>query len=143
MGDPLSIAASILTLLSVGGAVGKFLKRAIALKQAPDILLALNNDVADLHQNVHDVDELLQEHSSMVGKAPLAHAYESLEKVKKALSTFEHLISYQLTAVERNGNYLRLGRSAWLRVEPKIVRLRERIRADKGDLCLSLTLLTK
>ena len=143
MADPLSVAASILTLLGAGGAVGKFLKKAIALRKAPDILLALNNDVADLHQIVHDVDELLQEHSSMVGKAPLGHICESLEKVKKTLSIFEHLISYQLTEVERDGSYLRLDRSAWLRAEPKIVRLRERIRAGKGDLCLSLTLLTK
>lgn len=143
MADPLSVAAGILTLLSAGGAVGKFLKKIIALKKAPHILLALNNDIAELHRVAHDVDELLQEHFSMVDKPTLGHVCESLEKVKKTLSTFEHLISYQLTAVERNSSYLRLDRSAWLRAEPKIVKLRERIRADKEDLCLSLTLLTK
>ena len=143
MGDPLSVAASILTLLSTGGAVGKFLKKAIALKHAPDILLALNNDVTDLHQVIHIVDDLLQEHPCMIDEAPFIYVCESLENVKRTLSKFEHLISYQLTAAERDGSHLRLDRSAWLRAESTIVELREKIRADKGDLCLSLTLLTK
>ena len=143
MADPLSAAASILTVLGAGGAVGKFLKRVLALKDAPDILLALNNDVVDLQHVVQIVEELLQGHSRMTDKAPLDHVCESLGKVKKTLSTFEYLVSYELTVVERDGSHLRLDRSAWLRVENKIKRLRKEIRANKGDLCLSLTLLTK
>ena len=143
MGDPLSAVASVLTLLSAGGAVGKFFKKVVALKHAPDILLALNNDIADLHHVVHSIDELLQKHSQMTEKPPLGHVRQSLERVKKTLSTFEHLISYKLTTVERDGKHLRLDRSAWLQAEPEIIRIKERIRADKGDLCLSVTLLTK
>ena len=99
MGDPLSAAASILTLLSAGGAVGKFLKKVVALKQAPDILLALNNDIVDLQDVVQVVDELLQEHSGMTDKAPLDPVWKSLGKVKITLSTLEHLVSYELTVV--------------------------------------------
>ena len=143
MGDPLSAAASILTLLGAGGAVGKFLKKVVALKQAPDILLALNNDIVDLQRVVQVVDELLQEHSGMTDKAPLDHVCKSLGKVKTTLSTLEYLVSYELTVVERDGGHLRLDRSVWLRVENKVRRLREEIRANKGDLCLSLTLLIK
>ena len=143
MGDPLSAAASILTILGAGGAVGKFLKKVIALKRAPEILLALNNDIVDLQRVVQIVDELRQEHSQMTDEAPLNHVSESLGKVKKTLSTLEYLVSYELTAVERDGIHLRLDRSVWLRVESKIRRLRREIRANKGDLCLALTLLTK
>ena len=143
MGDPLSAAASILTLLGAGGAVGKFLKKVVALKHAPDILLALNNDIVDLQRVVQGVEELRQQHSQMTDKASLDHVCESLGKVKKTLSILEYLVSYELTVVERDGSHLRLDRSAWLRVENRIRRLREEIRANKGDLCLSLTLLTK
>ena len=143
MGDPLSAATSILTLLGACGAVGKFLKKVVALRDAPDILLALNNDIADLQHIVQVVNELLQEYSRMTEKAPLDRVCESLGKVKKTLSTLENLVSYELTVVERDSSHLRLDRSVWLRVENKIRRLREEIRANKGDLCLSLTLLTK
>ena len=143
MGDPLSAAASVLTLLSASGAVGKFLKKVVALKRAPDILLALNNDIADLHHLVQTVHELLQEHSRITDKVPLGYVSESLEKVKKTLSTFEQLVSYRLTVVEGDGSHLRLDRSEWLRVEDGISRLRKQSRGDKGDLCLALTLLTK
>ena len=143
MGDPLSVAASILTLLGAGGAVGKFLKKVVALKHAPDILLALSNDIVDLQHVVQVVNGLLQQHSRMTDKAPLDHVCKPLGKVKKTLSTLEYLVSYKLTVAERNGSHLRLDRSVWLQVENKIGRLREEIRANKGDLCLSLTLLTK
>ena len=143
MGDPLSATASILTLLGASGAVGKFLKKVVALKHAPDILLALNNDIVDLQHVVQVVDELRQEHSRMTNKAPLDRVCESLGNLKKTLSALEYLVSYELTVVERDGSHLRLDRSVWLRVENKIRRLRKEIRANKSDLCLSLTLLTK
>ena len=143
MGDPLSAAASILTLLGAGGAVGKFLKKVVALRHAPDILLALNNDIVDLQRIVQIVEELRQAHSRLTDQAPLDHVRESLANVRKTLSTLENLVSYELTVVERDGSHLRLDRSAWLRIEDKIRRLRKEIRANKGDLCLSLTLLTK
>ncbi len=143
MGDPLSIAASILTLLSAGGAIGRFLMKTVALKHAPEIFLALNNDIVDLHNVVHIVDELLQEHYGIADKAPLSRVCGSLEKIQETLSAFEHLISYQLTTVARDSSHLRLDRSEWVRAEPKVQRLRDKIRADKGDLCLALTLLTK
>ena len=143
MGDPLSAAASILAILGASGAVGKFLKKIVALKHAPDILLALNNDIVDLQHVVQVVDELRQEHSRMTNNTPLDRVRESLGKVKKTLSALEYLVSYELTVVERDGSHLRLDRSVWLRVENKIRRLRKEIRANKSDLCLSLTLLTK
>ena len=143
MADPLSAAASILAILGASGAVGKFLKKVVALKRAPDILLALNNDIVDLQHVVQAVDELRQEHSRMTNKAPLDCVRESLEKLKKTLSILENLVSYELTVVERDGSHVRLDRSVWLRVESKIKELRKEIRADKSDLCLSLTLLTK
>ena len=143
MGDPLSAAASILTLLGASGAVGKFLKKVVALKHAPTILLALNNDIVDLQHIVQAVDELRQEHSRMTNNTSLDRVRESLGKVKKTLSALEYLVSYELTVVERDGSHLRLDRSMWLRVENKIRSLRKEIHANKSDLCLSLTLLTK
>lgn len=46
--DPLSETASIIAIIQDSGAVGKGLKQIVTLRSAPDILLALNNEAADL-----------------------------------------------------------------------------------------------
>ena len=48
----LSVTANILTVLGAANAAGKVLRKVIALKNVPDILLALNNDIAELHHTV-------------------------------------------------------------------------------------------
>ena len=143
MADPLSITASILTLLSAAGAVGKFLEKVIALKHAPDVLLALNNDIVDLRHVTQNVDDLLQEPCGIIDSRPHSHLRDSLERTKRTLSSLEHLVSYKLTAFGSNNGRLRLDRSVWLRAEPKIEELRKQIRADKDDLCLALALFTR
>ena len=89
MGDPLSVTASILALLEAGGAIGKLLKKVIALKRAPDIFLALNNEIAELHNIIHTFDELLQQQSDVCSGMASRRVCESLEKVKRTLLEFE------------------------------------------------------
>ena len=143
MGDPLSVTASILALLEAGGAIGKVLKKVIALKRAPDIFLALNNEITELHNIIHTFDELLQQQSGVCSRIASGRVCESLEKVKRTLLEFERLVSYEITVVEGHDTRLRLDKSVWLRVEPRVRALKDRIRADKADLSLGLSLLTQ
>ncbi|KAK3167756.1 hypothetical protein OEA41_010885 [Lepraria neglecta] len=143
MGDPLSVTGSILALLEGGGAIGKVLKKVITLKRAPDIFLALNNEIAELHNIIHTFDELLQEQSDVCSGIASGRICESLEKVKRTLLEFERLVSYELTVVEGHDARLRLDKSIWLRVEPRVGALKDRVRADKADLNLELSLLTQ
>ena len=46
--DPLSILASVVTLAETGGTVSKVLRKCIEFKNAPDVLLALQNEITDL-----------------------------------------------------------------------------------------------
>lgn len=48
MAEPISIAASVVTLVKTSRMVGSGITKLLALKHAPDILLALNNEVVDL-----------------------------------------------------------------------------------------------
>ena len=47
--DPLSLTASILTVLGVSGQAAKALKKLASLKGAPTVVLRLNNELSDLH----------------------------------------------------------------------------------------------
>ena len=143
MGDPLSLAASILTLLGAGGAIGRTLKKVVALRHAPAILLALNNEVADLDNVVRTIDTVLHRHKNILELASIGYLGESLDKIRQALSTFENLISYELTVIEGKDSHLRLDKSTWLRAESKVRALKDELRAEKADVCLALSVLTQ
>ena len=46
--EPLSITAGTIAVLTASANVSKLLRKALKLKQAPDVLIALNNEVSDL-----------------------------------------------------------------------------------------------
>ena len=46
--DPISVTASAITLLAVGGKAAKVVKHLALLRTAPDVVLALNNELTDL-----------------------------------------------------------------------------------------------
>jgi len=143
MADPFSITVGALTLLDTAGKIGKFLKKVVGLRNAPSILLALNNETEKLHLVVQRVSELLQRHSEALGQAPDDGLTQELEKVQWTLLEFEKLISYDLTVIQGDDSRLRLDKSAWLTAEADLQRLKDRIRADKSDLTLALNLFTR
>lgn len=142
MGDPLSVAAGILAILHAGGTVGKVLRKLVTLKRAPIILLGLNNEVADLHYVVQNVNEVLQQHRAIEGSS-VGHVSKSLDNIKQTLASFESVVTYELTVVAGSDNHLRLDKSSWLLAEPRVERLKNQIQVDKADLCLAWCLLTQ
>ena len=139
--DPFSLTVGILTLLSAGGTIGKTLNKIITLK-APDVLLALNNEVVDLQIVVKDVSNLLEQHSEITKAAPISSICFALDKSKQTLLNLESLIAYELTTTTGKDNELRLDRSAWFRLEPKVLRLKNEIRDDRVRLSAALNILS-
>ena len=115
------------------------MQKIIALRNAPDILLSLNNEVVDLRVVVEDVNDVLLRSSEITQEGQPQSICRALEKSKETLLKLESLISYELTSVK--GNQLKLDRSAWLRTEPKVQRLRDDIHADRVCLSSALSLL--
>ncbi len=145
--DPLSITASILTVVSAGSTIGKGLKKIISARRLPDILLQLNNEVADIQYVVQDVDDLLQQQRQITqeDRGPLpSHASltSALEHIKRTLLALESLIAYELTIIDSRDGRSRLDWIAWLRVESKVARLKDDIRTDRIRLSSALSLLT-
>lgn len=146
MADPISTTTAIVTLLGAGGCIGKVLKKVVSLKHhAPDILLAVNNEIMDLRDVIQIFDDLLQRKYDTSDAAPYGQLSVSLDKVKRTLLKLEQLFSYELTVVEGEGDdlHLRLDKSAWLLAEPKFRAIKDQIRDDKTALYRGLALLTQ
>ena len=139
--DPFSLTVGILTLLSAGGTISKTLNKIITLK-APDVLFALNNEVVDLQIVVQDVSDLLHQHSQISQDAPIKSVCFALDKSKRTLLELESLIAYELTTTTGKDNALRLDRSAWFRLEPEILKLKNDIRNDRIRLSEALNILS-
>ena len=137
--DPLSLVVGILTLLEAGATIGKGLEKIIALRKAPDVLLALNNEVVDLQIVVQDVDDLLRQHSEITETAPISSVYRALERSKETPLALDSLIAYELTTAIGTG--LRLDRSLWLRKETEVLKLRDKILPGRVCLSSALTIL--
>lgn len=144
--DPLSLTASIITVVGAGSAVNKGLKKILLARNLPDIVLQLNNEVTDIKYVVHDVDNLLRQHAQInlddrrpsQSQASLAWA---LERAKQTLLALESLIAYELTTVDSHDGRTKIDWISWLRVESKVKSLKDDVRTDRLRLSAALSLL--
>ena len=120
--DPLSVTAGIIALFQAGGIVSTGLKKIAKLRDAPDILLALNNEVADLHCLVENVDDVLHQHREIIGLEPIVCLCRALDRAKQTMLKLENVLAYQLTSIKcKDGElYPVLDRSSWLRLESSV-----------------------
>ena len=138
--DPLSISASVVTLLSAGGTLSKLLRKGIGLKNAPDVLRALNDEVSELQSTANDVDDLLRTATRDPDDRPPKSLTGSLSRVKSVLLQLESYISYQLTTVTDDGESVRLDKSVYVRAERRLQELKDEIHVSRIALASALSL---
>lgn len=136
--DPLSITASILAILGAGGQVAKGFAKIRALKHSPDILLAMNNEIADIQYLVQDVNDVARQHEGVRETQNSASVCRALEKVRETLLATERVIAYELTVIDSINGLVKLDWKRWLRLEGKVRQLQERMRNNKLDLSTAL-----
>ena len=138
------MTASIIALFQAGGTVSKGLKKIANLRNAPDILLALNNEVADLHVLLGNIDDVLRHHREIIGLEPIVSLCRALDRAKRTLLELENVLAYKLTSIRcKDGeSHQVLDRSSWLRLESRVQRLKDEIREDKVSLLSELSVLT-
>lgn len=123
--DPLTISVSVLTILDAGGKLSKLLRKSVHLRNAPDVLLALNNEVVDMHLVVTDVNDLLLSHHT--GENPPRSLVNGLERARSLLLRLESFISYELTTMTSKGD-VRVDKSVLFRSERRLQDLQHEIR---------------
>ena len=138
--DPLAISASVITLLGAGGTLPKLLRKGIDLKNAPDVLQALNDEVSELQSTANDVNDLLWTANRDFDDPPPKSLSSSLSRVKSILLQLESYISYQLTTFAADGQNTRLDKSVYLRAERRLHELKDEIQASRIALASALSL---
>ena len=138
--DPLSISASVVALLGAGGTLAKLLSKGIGLKNAPDVLRALNDEVSELQSTANDVNDLLWTANRNPDDHPPKSLVSTLNRVKSILLQLESYISYQLTTVTADGGSNRLDKSVYLRAEYRLQEFKDEILTSRIALAAALSL---
>ena len=145
--DPLSLVASILISVGVGGAATDVIRKLALVEDAPAIVLSLNNEVSDLTLTLLAMQDILQKSQSDVSisgdKIWLAKAHERVssslhqaqDKVAKLVLLHDRLKRYTLepTAFQR---------ISWLCEQKKLKRMQEDLRSVRQRLVAALGMLS-
>ena len=145
MAEALSLVASIIAVVGAGGQLAKIVRRLASIKDAPDIVLALHNEITDLHLVVVAIEDVFQKQrtsgipfpGNRAGEIHIdANVTSSLRYAQDKTVDLEAL--YQRLAPSASGSpgSSQIDKKAWLRIQ-KIVKttwLRERMKEIQRDL---------
>ena len=145
--DPLSITASLIAVLGIGGkAAGAIYKIAI-LKGAPDVVLALNNEITDLRLVLTAIQDVLrkQNNDELLPSACRcryeASVTNSLRHAASKVAELEALHDYLKPFVCRAPSSVKYHKIAWLREQPKIRLMLEDLKTVRLQLVGALSIL--
>ncbi|KAL9593600.1 MAG: hypothetical protein Q9219_007474 [cf. Caloplaca sp. 3 TL-2023] len=145
--DPVSVAASLLTVLGAAATAGRALDHLSSLRHAPDHLIALVNEVSDLRVVLHNVRDVVQ------GRAQASQECGNLgyivHRASQKLSELNRLIYGNLVKTPSAGcnslgddDTIKASRRAFLRHSGKIKLLKDEIQEVKLSLLVAIGTLT-
>ena len=138
--DPFSLTAGIIGVLGVGGQLAGCLKKIETLKGAPKELRELNGEISDFYLVVKQVHGLCHQCSEDSGVSRDNGLRSPLARMKGKLLELEELVAFKLTKSGSTDRDIQVDRSRWLRLKPKVQKLREDLRCI--ILNISLLLIT-
>ena len=148
--DPLSLIASIIAILGVGGQAAKAVRKLAALKGAPDLVLALNNEISDLHLVVLAIQDVFQRQQNSGRPFPNNQVDEvsvntsvtnSLRQAKEILIELEALHNRLNTSASGSSGSTTFNKVAWLREQRKVRKAQEDLRNVRLKLAAALGIL--
>ena len=135
MADPLSITASIIAVVGAAEGVTKTLAKIRNIRNAPEELLALINEVSDLRIVFGDVQNYIQSTERSQTTSRLATTNEVLQhmailinRAKYKLLELDQLIQYRLMKPESISNHIKVSRREWTRAKTTIESFRQALR---------------
>ncbi|KAL6716981.1 hypothetical protein ACLMJK_004895 [Lecanora helva] len=140
--DPVSVAASLLTLLGAASTAGRALEHLSNIRHAPDQLLALMNEVADLRVVLSKARETVQERS--VVSQDCTSLGKIVERANQKVRELNRLIYRDLVkkGCHFEDDKPKASHVAFFRHHGKIKALKEEIREVKLSLLIAIGALT-
>ena len=132
--DPLSVTASIVAVVGAAGSLTSGLRKIHALKDAPDDLRQLYEELSDIHLLVSTIQASCRQWSNRVLVEDECDKFiaVTLKRSSAELLDVEKLIAYDLTKATSNGD--KLDKMAWLRAQGKVRSAQARLRDTRSRL---------
>ena len=152
--DPLSLTAGIIAIIGASGEAAKVVRRIASLKGAPDVILALNNEIADLGLLVSAIEHAYQNQQN--GGVPLpgnrihsadveASIVSSLKQVNDRVLELQafHTRLIRSTPGSSSSTVTSLNKSVWLVEQKRVKRLQDDFRSARLKLVTALGVLNE
>ncbi|KAL8868130.1 MAG: hypothetical protein Q9174_005196 [Haloplaca sp. 1 TL-2023] len=140
--DPVSVAASVLTVLGAAATAARTLDHLSSLKHAPDTLVALVNEVSDLRVVLHNVRDAVQDRAE--SSQECGNLSFIVQRASSKLSELNRLIFGNLLKTDGLGDddTIKASQTAFLRHSGKLKALKEDIQEIKMSMMIAMGTLT-
>ena len=138
MAAAISLAASVVALVGAADAIGKTLSKARLLSRAPDELLALNNEIADLTVVMRNLGNHLPTPGSAIAQASIDHLSILIKRASDRVLQLDQLIHYQfLKSGSLDADY-KVFRFRWARSKDVVESHRQALRDAKQNIVIHM-----
>ena len=149
--DPLSLTASIIAVVGVGGQVARGLRKLASLKGAADLILALNNEISDLYlvtlaiqdvyerqriSRVQSLNEQIEEEEHT--DASIVH---SLKQANETVIKLKTLYNRLNTPAPDGSGTIGFNKMAWLLEQERVRQMQADLRNVRLKLAATLGIL--
>ena len=139
--DPLSLTASIITVIGLGGPVAEAVRGLASLRDAPNYIIALNNEMADLNLIVLAIQDIYQSQRA-TGASGQVDETNVDASVTSALNEANRITEKLRKLYDRLSGPGSPSRTAWLLDSRKARRIGETLRDVRLKLAAALGLLS-
>ena len=142
MADPLSFAASIIAVLGAAEGVAKTLSRIQSIRNAPDELLALINEVSDLQIIFGDVQSYARStQGPQMSRDHLQHLLAFVNRAKEKLLQLDELVHYKLLKPQSSPDHIKVSKREWLKQVKTIERFRQSLRDIRLNIVIHMVMI--
>ena len=142
MAEALSLAASIIALLGAAEGVAKAILKIQSIRNAPDEILALNNEIADLQILIYDVQRYTQNNpKSQTSQIHIQHLVTLVDRAREKLLQLDGLMQYKILKPQTLPDRLRISRKEWLKAVKVIDRSRQSLRDIRSNIATRFLLI--
>ena len=141
MAEALGLAASIIAVIGAADGVAKAFAKVKDIRNAPNEVLALMNEVSDLTLNMENIQKYTQK--SQVPESELQQVFSLVDKANDILLQLNTLIEYRLMKPDSGMHRMRVSRVQWLREGDTIRRFQQKLRDIRLDIATQMALINR
>ena len=144
MADPLSIAASIITVIGAADSIGRTLGKITSAKNAPAAIHALQNEISDVRIVLGDVDIFTSTSGedltgpTFSSTKCLEHLAVLTDRAKSKIAELDQIVHRRLIRCHPVTGVTHLSRVEWLKVRGVVEELHRNLRPTRQDMALQM-----